>query len=143
MATRSSRCSRSYQRLNSSSCTGSMSIDVSSMPFPAIGIFQNSLSHFVMAGLVPAIHVFAAKTCMPGSSPGMTSLIMGYPGGDIRNCLHDCIAHAGIIERVAGAFDDADFALCPARGERLRGRGRAEQVVAALHDDAGDALELV
>ena len=34
-------------------------------------------SFFVMAGLVPAIHVFlcfaAAKTWMPGTSPGMTS----------------------------------------------------------------------
>jgi hypothetical protein len=33
-------------------------------------------SFFVMAGLVPAIHVFldlsAAKTWMPGTSPGMT-----------------------------------------------------------------------
>jgi len=28
---------------------------------------------FVMAGLVPAIHaLFAAKTWMPGTSPGMT-----------------------------------------------------------------------
>jgi hypothetical protein len=25
-----------------------------------------------MAGLVPAIHVFAAKTWMPGTRPGMT-----------------------------------------------------------------------
>src|SRR5260370_36133864 len=38
MATRSSRCSRSYQRLNSASSDGSMSIDVSSIPFPASGI---------------------------------------------------------------------------------------------------------
>ena len=33
---------------------------------------------FVMAGLVPAIHVFAprrSKTWMPGTSPGMTSLL--------------------------------------------------------------------
>jgi len=33
------------------------------------------LMNFVMAGLVPAIHVFldaAAKTWMPGTSPGMT-----------------------------------------------------------------------
>ena len=35
------------------------------------------LSNFVMAGLVPAIHVFlcaAAKTWMPGTRPGMTRL---------------------------------------------------------------------
>jgi hypothetical protein len=31
---------------------------------------------FVMAGLVPAIHVLvAAKTWMPGTSPGMTNAI--------------------------------------------------------------------
>jgi hypothetical protein len=31
---------------------------------------------FVMAGLVPAIHVLAAvKTWMPGTSPGMTGLM--------------------------------------------------------------------
>jgi hypothetical protein len=28
--------------------------------------------HSVMAGLDPAIHEFAAKTWMPGTSPGMT-----------------------------------------------------------------------
>src|SRR5258707_6284934 len=44
MATRSSRCSRSYQRLNSASSDGSMSIDVSSIPFPASGIFEGSLT---------------------------------------------------------------------------------------------------
>src|SRR5260370_12159234 len=44
MATRSSRCSWSYQRLNSASCDGSMSIEVSSIPFPASGIFEDSLT---------------------------------------------------------------------------------------------------
>ncbi|WP_426437847.1 hypothetical protein [Bradyrhizobium genosp. P] len=29
----------------------------------------------VMAGLVPAIHVFAAKTSMPGTRPGMTGWV--------------------------------------------------------------------
>src|SRR3982074_794325 len=43
MATRSSRCSRSYHRLNSASLAGSMSIDVSSIPFPASGIFGGPL----------------------------------------------------------------------------------------------------
>src|SRR5437762_12656259 len=37
------------------------------------------VTQFVMAGLVPAIHVFflfdAVKTWMPGSSPGMTAII--------------------------------------------------------------------
>jgi len=41
-ATRSSRCSRSYHRLNSAH-GGSMSIDVSSIPFPASGIFDSPL----------------------------------------------------------------------------------------------------
>jgi hypothetical protein len=38
--------------------------------------FSPALTHmFVMAGLVPAIHVLAAaKTWMPGTSPGMTNL---------------------------------------------------------------------
>src|SRR5882757_11059872 len=44
MATRSSRCSRSYHRLNSASSDGSMSIDVSSIPFPASGISEKSLT---------------------------------------------------------------------------------------------------
>src|ERR1700687_1697226 len=44
MATRSSRCSRSYQRLNSASSNGSMSIDVSSIAFPASGISDDPLS---------------------------------------------------------------------------------------------------
>jgi len=30
-----------------------------------------------MAGLVPAIHVFAAKTWMPGLKPGMTGFYKG------------------------------------------------------------------
>jgi hypothetical protein len=38
---------------------------------------------FVMAGLVPAIHVFlglsAAKTWMPGTRPGMTKLSYKAP----------------------------------------------------------------
>src|SRR5262250_2501701 len=41
IATRSSRCSRSYQRLKSASSDGSMSIDVNSMPFPASGICKH------------------------------------------------------------------------------------------------------
>src|SRR5215467_4062194 len=43
---------------------------------------------------------------------------------------------------MTGAFDDANLGVRPACGERLRGGWRTEQVVAALHDDAGDAGEL-
>jgi len=37
---------------------------------------RHSLSLYVMAGLVPAIHVLAhtRKTWMPGTRPGMTNL---------------------------------------------------------------------
>ena len=38
---------------------------------------MRTVPHIVMAGLVPAIHVFktaySAKAWMPGTSPGMTS----------------------------------------------------------------------
>ena len=43
-----------------------------------------SLPHYVMAGLVPAIHVLlsaAAKTWMPGTRPGMTK-------SDVRSCVN-------------------------------------------------------
>jgi hypothetical protein len=35
------------------------------------------MAFFVMVGLVPAIHVFAAKTWMPGTRPGMTNSLNG------------------------------------------------------------------
>ena len=87
----------------------SMSIDVSSMPFPAIGILSFPI-------------------CCSGSHVGDRP--------------HHGVADAGIVQRVAGAFDDANFGLAPQRAKRVRGRGRAQQVVAALHDDAGNAFEL-
>src|SRR6516165_9638562 len=65
-----------------------------------------------------------------------------YPRRDIGNCLHHGIAHAAIVQRMAGALDEADLGFLPARGERLRGCGRTEQIVAALHDGAGNAGEL-
>src|SRR6516162_11596932 len=111
MATRSSRCSRSYQRLKSASSAGSISIDVSNMPFPASGIFD-----------------------VLGSWRSRARC-------DVRDRLHHRVPDAGIVQHVAGLLDDADFRLAPARGERMRGRGRAEQVVAPLHDDAGNARE--
>jgi len=38
--------------------------------------FPPALNHSVMAGLVPAIHVFlAAQTWMPGTRPGMTEYV--------------------------------------------------------------------
>ena len=53
-----------------------MSIDVSSIPFPASGIFW-FLLFFVMPGLEPGIHVFSfpheGKTWMAGTSPAMTN----------------------------------------------------------------------
>jgi len=38
-------------------------------------VIATRIKHGVMAGLVPAIHVFAAEnqTWMPGTRPGMTS----------------------------------------------------------------------
>ena len=43
---------------------------------------------------------------------------------------------------MASALDEPDLGLAPYRRQRVRGRGRAQQVVAALHDDAGDVFEL-
>ena len=60
----------------------------------------------------------------------------------IGDRLHHGVADAGVVEDVAGAIDDADFAAQPARGECMRGCGRAQQIVAALHQDAGNAGEL-
>ena len=46
-------------------------------------ICYNTQSHDVMAGLVPAIHVFAhlnkEKTWMPGTRPGMTNSVVWQP----------------------------------------------------------------
>src|SRR5262249_21464064 len=61
---------------------------------------------------------------------------------EIGDRAHHGVPDAGIVERVAGALDDADFGLRPSRRERMRRRGRTEQVVAALHDDAGNARKL-
>ena len=66
---------------------------VSSMPFPAIGICNNSLS--------------------------------GDPRSHVGNRFHHRVAHAGIVQRMAGALDDTDFGLEPYRGQRVRCRGRA------------------
>src|SRR6476469_9176342 len=110
MATRSSRCSRSYHRLKSGSSEGSTSIEVSSIPFPASGI----------------------------SKPSLSCNFRSEIGDRPHHGVHD----AGIIERMARALDDANLGVGPARGQRLRGRRRTQQVVTALHDDAGDALEL-
>src|SRR5271166_4906922 len=109
MATRSSRCSRSYHRLNSASSTGSMSIDVSSMPFPASGICNDSLS--------------------------------GNFGGEVGDRFHYGIPDAGIVELMAGALDDAYLGLTPHRAKRMRGRRRAQEIIAALHDDPGNPFE--
>ena len=87
-----------------------MSIDVSSMPFPASGIFDGSLS--------------------------------GDLGGHVRDRLHHGVPDAGIVERMAGAFDDANLGTRPHRRKRMRCRRRTQQIVAALHDDAGNAVEL-
>src|SRR6267154_1075716 len=110
MATLSSRCSRSYQRLNSASSDGSMSIDVSSIPFPASGIFEGSLT--------------------------------GYLGGHVRDRLHHGVPDAGIVERMAGAFDATNFGTRPQRRERMRRRRRTQQIMTALHHDAGNPFEL-
>ena len=43
---------------------------------------------------------------------------------------------------MAGAFDDADCRTRPDRCERMRGRRRAQKIMAALNDDARDCLQL-
>ena len=64
-----------------------------------------------MAGLVPAIHVFSVllhvmKTWMPGTRPGMTSVVEIRPlatlsrrWGDVRAPLMGVIVMAGIVVR--------------------------------------------
>src|SRR5262249_41627364 len=59
----------------------------------------------------------------------------------IRDRLHHGVADAGIVQRVARALDGANLGLAPDCCKRLRGRRRTEQIVAALHDDPGDAGE--
>ena len=110
MATRSSRCSRSYQRLNSASSDGSISIEVSSMPFPAIGMFDCPYRLMLEARSAIAF-ITASRT--PGS-------YSEWP--------------APSTMRIS--------ASAPRRGQRMRGRRRAQQIIAALHDDAGNACEL-
>src|ERR1700751_1528685 len=133
IATRSSRCSRSYQRLKSASLAGSISIDVSNMPFPASGIF---LFSSYSASLSP----FMIRR---GASAVFGRCYASNLGSKVCDRAHHRVADAGIVQRVAGAFDDADFGILPPRGKRLRGRGRAEQIVAALHDDAGNPGKLL
>src|ERR1700727_2835344 len=129
IATRSSRCSRSYQRLKSASCAGSTSIDVSSMPFPAIGIFYSFLSfrHARPRAGHPRLLYTEAQTWMPGTRPGMTEcyILALYLRRHVRDRLHHGIAYAGIIQRVACALHDAKFGLKPSAGERVGIRGRA------------------
>src|SRR5260221_12060650 len=109
MATRSSRCSRSYQRLNSASSDGSMSIDVSSIPFPASGI---------------------------------SDVLSGDLGGHVRDRLHHGVPDAGIVERMAGALDATNFRIRPQRRERMGRRRRTQEIITALHHDAGNRFEL-
>ena len=60
----------------------------------------------------------------------------------MRNRLHHRVPDAGIIQRVTGALDDANLRIRPDRCERMRGRWRAQKIIAALHDDARDRLQL-
>src|SRR5581483_7289082 len=143
MATRSSRCSRSYQRLKSSSCSGSTSIDVSSMPFPAIGIFV-SPNLLVIARSVSDEAIQLYVRLLDCFAPlAMTASLASYPRCDARNRAHHRIAHAGIVERVTGAFNDAKLGIRPLCRQRMRGCGRAQEIIATLYDDTGNTLQPV
>src|ERR1700680_3332956 len=177
IATRSSRCSRSYQRLNSASSAASMSIDVSSMPFPAIGIFKTPILLLMVRSasspLLPRGGVggggvarrtpkqrFLTRDPPPPPPPRHArcawregssrphpedegiKLLARNLRRDVGDRPHHRVPDAGIIQRVAGPFDKTNFAIAPDRAKRMRGGGRTEQIVAALHDDAGKPIEL-
>src|SRR5215475_14825458 len=105
-----------------------MSIDVSSMPFPASGISNSPLSRHdeeAPTGPRKARPDDRLRAVSDHEAPSMASpfetLAAQAPQGegvdssfpnlrrDVGNCLHHGIAHAGIVERVAGALDDADL----------------------------------
>ena len=91
------------------SSAASISIEVSSMPFPAIGMLLSSY--------LPVLEAMSAIAFITASlTPGSYSV---WP--------------APSTKRISASRHS--------RGERMRGRGRTQQVVAALHDDAGNAFE--
>ena len=109
IATRSSRCSRSYHRLKSASWAGSMSIDVSSIAFPASGM--SAMSPYAAMLEARSAIAFITASLTPGS-------YSEWPA--------------------PSTIRISDIGPCGA--ERMRGRRRAEQIVAALHDDAREFL---
>src|SRR5215472_1143271 len=100
------------------------------MPFPPIGIVGAPSFHFSSWHAWSRPTTPAAKDVDAGTGPCMTNLSRKLRS-DVGNALHHGVTHTGIIQRMASTFDHADFGIRPARGERLRRRGRAEQVVAA------------
>src|SRR6185437_8081504 len=152
IATRSSRCSRSYQRLKSVSWSGSISIDVSNMPFPAIGIFQSlhALSSSLRGTNAKRLRKGALATkiqCPKQFWIASLALAMTVSALDLRRSIrdrfHHGIADAWIIQRMAGALHDAKLGIWPPGCKRVRGRGWAQQIEAPLHDEAGNALEFL
>src|SRR5450432_3641891 len=69
--------------------TGSVRVAFSNAIFAKFGMRLISMVSFVMAGLVPAIHVLSfneGKTWMPGTSPGMTGLDAAYHNRSSASC---------------------------------------------------------
>ncbi|GBG46291.1 hypothetical protein CBR_g79690, partial [Chara braunii] len=60
----------------------------------------------------------------------------------IGNRRGDGVGDAGIVQGVASGLDDTQFGLGPHRGQCMRRRWRAQQVVASLHNDAANAAQL-
>src|SRR5260370_42325830 len=68
--------------------------------------------------------------------------LSGDPGGHVRDRLHHGVPDAGIVKRMAGALDATNFGTWPQRLERIGRRRRTQEIVAALHHDARNPLEL-
>src|SRR5216684_5179290 len=68
--------------------------------------------------------------------------LSGDLGGHVRDRLHHRVPDAGIVERMAGALEATNFGTRPQRREGMGRRRRTQQVITALHHDAGYPFEL-
>src|SRR6185437_5355045 len=59
--------------------------------------------------------------------------------GEVRDCLHHGVTHAGIVKRMTRVFGYTYFRLRPDAVKGVRCRRWTQQIIAALHDDAGNA----
>src|SRR5580765_4875769 len=95
--------------------------------------FPLVLNHSVMAGLVPAIHVFlaAAQTWMPGTRPGMTRRRTA-PGTGARSSVR---GRSPPIKSAAGCAGVLPVRLADGTGKAV-GRGRHQDQVHVVRHQA-------